>query len=185
MTSNVPPPPQKARDMEVGQIERVGADGHVRFDYEDLGDEPVYLGAESASATEHRLTEAEADEMLSRTADASRGGTESAGGPVETITVGPEGAPFPGPPAQAPPTTDAHDNDAETRLVQVRYPDDTCEWEAWCVEPCIPGTASLVCASEKGPLDALHQLKASLAMLGLPCRPYVTNIGRVAHALDD
>lgn len=104
--------------------------------------------------------------------------------PAEIVRIGPEGAIFPGP-AEAPPAADKHDNDAETRLAQVRYPDDHCEWEARCVEPCIPGTAEVVCTSEVGPLDALHQLKASLAFMGLPCRPYVTNIERVALALDD
>ncbi len=64
--------PKKARDMQVGQIERVGQDGHVRYDYEDLEDEPVYLGAESAFATEYRLTEKEADKMLGRAATNER-----------------------------------------------------------------------------------------------------------------
>lgn len=106
-------------------------------------------------------------------------------GPPETIGIGPEGTAFPGRPT----TSDKHDNEAETRLVRVRYTDDHCEWEARCVEPCIPSeaTAEVVCISAVGPLDALHQLRASLAMLGLPAklRPYVTNIERVALALDD
>lgn len=187
-TMNRPKTHTKARRMEVGQIERVGssADGHVRYDYEDLGDEPVYLGAESVSATEYRLTEAEAENMLSGDATTPHQSAEDDVGEVaveaKTINIGPEGIAFYKAMHHA---AHEHDGEVETRLVRIRHQDDTCEWEARCVEACIPGTAEIVCASEIGPLDALHQLKASLALLGPPCRPYVTNIERFAFALDN
>lgn len=51
--------PAPAREMEVGEIVRIGADGHVRRE-----DEGTWLTAESAFATEYEVDAEEADGIL-------------------------------------------------------------------------------------------------------------------------
>lgn len=153
------------------------------YEYVDIPDEDALKEWACRYYDVHSIAEIHVSDELLATSLKTPQGT-AAGRPVETVRIGPEGEAFPAPPP-VPPVADKHDNEAETRLVRVTYAGGQCEWEARCVEPAVPGTAEVVCASEVGPLDALHQLKASLASMGLPCRPYVTNIERVALIFDD
>lgn len=51
--------PAPAREMEVGEIVGIGADGHVRRE-----DEGTWLTAEAAFATEYEVDAEEADRIL-------------------------------------------------------------------------------------------------------------------------